>query len=403
MKRWPFALAQATGVIGLAAVFYWWFVVSRPDQPTAASVPPSRISNVARPVAQLLTVQLDSEGLRRAEIQTAQAKLENIATEIRAPGTVEPNQYRSIVVSSVVGGTVVEVPARLGDSVRRGETLARIFSKTIAEAQRAYVSAAAMVEADHKKLMRTQKLVEIGAASRQELETVGAEHEAHASELESIRKTLLQLGVSENAITKLKSPADINAYVSVSAPISGTVLERKINQGQVIAEGMELFQIADLSSVWAIAEIYEQNFKDVRLRASARITTVAYPNREFVGKVTYIDPSVNPETRTSRARVEVPNPSGLLRLKMFVEIVFAGRTVQVVAVPEEAVQFIGEHSVVYQSDGRVKGKFVQKPVELGARGNGLYQILSGIQPGNTVVTKGSFLLRSESLRINPQQ
>ncbi|MGI8783427.1 MAG: efflux RND transporter periplasmic adaptor subunit [Acidobacteriota bacterium] len=161
--------------------------------------------------------------------------------------------------------------------------------------------------------------------------------------------------------------------------------------------------VSYLSTVWVVGDLYEHNFRDVRIGSRARITTVAYPGREFHGKVSYIDPQVNPETRTSRVRAEVSNSDARFRLNMFVELRFEGRGDAVISVPEQAVQFVGDRAVVYQPDPKIAGKFLQKPVELGNKGAGSYEVLGGLQPGGRVVTKGSFILRSESLRMNPQQ
>ncbi|MGI8783440.1 MAG: efflux RND transporter periplasmic adaptor subunit [Acidobacteriota bacterium] len=402
MKHRRLLIASVLVLVSLLAAAAWW--VSRERERSAAVEVPRSISPPAKAsVPAVVVVQLDGESAKRAEIQTAAVETRPVAQEIRAPGTVEPNQYRNVTVSSIVAGTVTAVTAKLGDFVGRGRSLATISSKEVAEAQRAYVTAAAMVEADHKRVVRTEKLLAIGAASRQELEAVQAEHAEHASELESARERLLQMGINAATIAKLTSATAIGADISVASPIAGTVLERKINLGQVISEGVEMFTVTDLSTVWVVGNLYEQNFRDVRIGSRARITTVAYPGRKFYGRVSYIDPQVNPETRTSRVRVEVSNPAGRFRLNMFVELSFEGKGDAVVSVPEEAVQFVGDLAVVYQPDPKIAGTFLQKRVELGNKGAGFYEVLGGLQSGGRVVTKGSFILRSESLRMNPQQ
>lgn len=402
MKRRSFLIASLVVLVSLLATAAWWLNRERGSK-TAVEIARPVSPPAKTPVSSVVVVQLDGEAAKRAEIQTATVELRPVAQEIRVPGTVEPNQYRNVTVSSIVGGTVTAVTARLGDLVGQGRSLAVISSKEVAEAQRAYVAHAAMVEADHKRVVRTGKLLTIGAASRQELEAAVAEHAEHASELESARERLLQMGISAATIAKLTSATAIGADVSVASPIAGTVIERKVNLGQVISEGAEMFTVTDLSTVWVVGDLYEQNFRDVRVGSRARITTVAYPGREFYGKVSYIDPQVNPETRTSRVRVEVSNPAARFRLNMFVDLAFEGKGDAVVSVPEEAVQFVGDRAVVYQPDPKIAGKFLQRPVELGNKGAGFYEVLDGLQTGGRVVTKGSFILRSESLRMNPQQ
>jgi len=151
-----------------------------------------------------------------------------------------------------------------------------------------------------------------------------------------------------------------------------------------------------------VGDFYEQDFQTVRVGSEASLTTPAYPNLTLRGRVTYIDPRVDPQTRTAKVRVEVPNPDGRLRLGMYVTVSFTTRgREQAVVVPRTAVQTIGDRHVVFVPAKDEEGKFIQRPVQVGRLIGDSYTILDGLQPGEVVVTEGSFFLRAESLRSSP--
>src|SRR5438105_2173308 len=257
----------------------------------------------------------------------------------------------------------------------------------------------AMLVADHQKLHRTQQLVEIGAASRQEFEDVTATHASHATEVEAARQRLLLLGLSRAHVEALTNPSQIVSDVTVPAPIPGVITGRTANLGQVVSMGQELFVVTDLAQVWVIGDLYEQDFQTVRVGSEAALTTPAYPALTLRGRVTYIDPRVDPQTRTAKVRVEVPNAGGRLRLGMYATLAFTtpgGEST--VVLPRGAVQTIGERQVVFVPVQDEEGKFVARPVEVGPLRGDRVTIRSGVQPGEVVVTEGSFFLRAEMLR-----
>jgi RND family efflux transporter MFP subunit len=260
----------------------------------------------------------------------------------------------------------------------------------------------AMVAADHQKLQRTQQLVEIGAASRQEIEEITAVHASHATEVEAARQRLLLLGLSRVHVEALKSPNQVVADVIVPAPIPGVITSRMANLGQVVSLGHELFVVTDLSQVWVIGDLYEQDFQTVQVGSEAAMTTSAYPGLTLRGRVTYIDPRVDPQTRTAKIRVEVPNPQGQLRLGMYVTVTFTTRGGErTVVVPRAAVQTLGERHVVFMPVPDEEGKFVPRTVQVGPPRGDFATIRRGVEPGEDVVTEGSFFLRAEMLRNAP--
>ena len=288
---------------------------------------------------------LSPEAVSRAGITTAPAEEVASQATIQLPGTVMADAYREVKVA-LVGGIVTKVHVELGTTVKRGTPLATLFSPELAEAQTKYLSMQAMLTADHQKLQRTQQLVEIGAASRQDLEDVTAGHASHATEVEAARQRLLLLGLSRAHVEALKSPSHVVSDVVVR-PIAGVITSRAANLGQVVSMGQELFVVTDLSQVW-VGDLYEQDFQSVHVGSEAALTTPAYPALTLRGRVSYIDPRVDPQSRTAKVRVEVPNTEGRLRLGMYVTLAFTtpGRE-RTVVIPRAAVQTMGERQVVF--------------------------------------------------------
>jgi hypothetical protein len=172
------------------------------------------------------------------------------------------------------------------------------------------IPARAELEAHDRALQRTERLVEIGAASRQELERIHAEHTAQTANVQSARTKLELLGVSDAALEALAPGKDVDATTSVPAPIDGIVTERVANPGLNVDPSMKLFTVVDLSTVWVLADLYERDFVNVQVGSQVTVTTSAYPALSLRGRVSYIDPQVNLETRTARLRVEVQNTRG---------------------------------------------------------------------------------------------
>jgi membrane fusion protein, heavy metal efflux system len=372
------------------------------DMPAPAGAQPSLGASAATSNAPLadVVVPLSQDAVERAGIVVAPVMSGTSATEIRLPGVVEPNGYRQVVVTPLVAGRVTKVGPALGDRVRRGQTLAEIYSPALAEAQTRYVSAQAMLDAHDRELQRTQKLVEIGAASRQELEKIHAEHAAQTAAVQSARSQLELLGLSASALNNLTPGQNVNAITSVPAPIDGVVTERGANVGLNVDTATKLFAVVDLSTVWIVADVYEKDFSRVRVGTEATITTSAYSDLTLRGRVSYIDPQVSAETRTAKMRVEVPNPRGELRLGMYADVMVTGAPgASMPRVPRSAVQNVGDRTVIYLANSKEPGKFIEREVQLGAVSGDYVDVASGVQPGDVVVTAGSFFVRAERERL----
>jgi RND family efflux transporter MFP subunit len=341
---------------------------------------------------------LTPEAVQRAGIKTAAVRIDIAESISTVPATVTSNAYRETKVNSLVGGIVRAVHPELGAQVARGEMLAVVFSNELAEAQMKYLSLQAMLLADRQKLARTQKLVEIGAASRQELEEVTAAHDARATEVAAARQRLLLLGLNTSEVGRLQDASQVVSEVVVASPTAGTVLARSVNTGQVVGAGQELFTVADLSTVWVIGDLYEKDFGSVRVGTPATVMVPATPGVSLRGRVAYIDPRVDPATRTAKVRVEVANATGALRLGMFVQMSFlVGSGERRTVVPRAAVQSIGGRTVVYVATDE-EGRFVERSVKVGSSTGDTVDVVEGLKSGETVVTEGSFFVRAEASR-----
>jgi membrane fusion protein, heavy metal efflux system len=346
-------------------------------------------------------IVLAPEALTRAGIKMAPVTAISAGAAVTVPGSVMVNAYREVKVTPIAPGIVTKVHVELGAVVRRGAPLVTLFSAELAESQTKYMSMSAMLEADHQKLERTRKLVDIGAASRQDLEEATAIHEAHATEVEAARQRLQLLGLSAEQVRTLTSPSQVVSTIVVPAPITGVITTRSANLGQVVAMGQELLSVTDLSEVWVVGDLYEQDFTMVRVGSDAAITTPAYPGLTLRGRVSYIDPRVDPQARTAKARIEVPNTDGRLRLGMYVTVSFTTAGGHALVVPRSAIQAIGDRQVVFVPAENEDGKFLQRQVRLGPPIGEHYRVLSGLKLGESVVTEGSFFLRAEVLRNAP--
>lgn len=366
------------------------------SNPAPAAAPRSTAPSAAGEDA--VEVTLSPEAIERAGIKTTVVRSQATAGSITVPGTVTSNAYRETKATALVGGIVKSVAAELGVAVSRGQALAIVVSTELADAQMKYLSAQAMLVADHQKLTRTEKLVTLGAASRQELDDVIAAHAAHETEVAAARQRLLLLGLSSERVSSLRSADQIVSEVSVASPGNGTVVTRAVNTGQVVSAGQELFVVADLSTLWIIADLYEKDFASVGVGSEA---TVIVPGTPAIrGRVAYIDPRVDPATRTAKVRVEVPNRGEALRLGMFTNVSFSVPSASgvVAVIPRAAVQAVGNRSVVYVAVDGESGRFIERVVKLGTPAGDTVEVIGGLKPGERVVNEGSFFLRAEAAR-----
>ena len=352
------------------------------------------------------TITLSSEAAENARIKietVGEKSMGAEATGAPVTGTVQANIYRSTPLVSLVGGVVRHVNVELGQNVRQGQSLAVVFSDDLAKAQSEYLSTVAELDEHHKHHSRTMKLVEIGAASREELEQATTKLRTAEAAVASQRQRLLLLGLPAQRISQLNSSTQVSSEVSLPAPISGTVISRSVNPGEVISADKELLRVSDLSSVWVIAQVYEKDLGKIRMGSGATISSDAYPGRVFRGQVSYMDPVIDQTTRTAQVRVDLANPGQLLKIGMYVNVAFAtlgGSESTTPVVPKIAVQNINNQQVVFVAT-KEPNVFALRPIRLDTERNGFFPVLEGLTVGAQIVTDGSFLLRAEWLKLDP--
>lgn len=369
------------------------------SSPASPAAEPAREPTASAALPDVV-VTIGKEGIERAGITVATVAAGATSDGLRAPGVVEPNAYKQVIVTPIISGRITRVMAELGQQVQRGQAIAQIFSPELSEAQARYISARAMLEAHERELARTEKLVEIGAASRQELERIHAEHAARGADVQSAASRLQLLGLSADAMQALGAGATETATTSVPAPMSGVVTERLANVGLNVDPATKLFTIIDLSTVWIVADLYEKDFVRVHIGSAATITTQAYPDLVLQGRVSYIDPHVSTETRTAKVRIEVANARNELRLGLYVEALFGGAGgASTLMIPRSAVQNVGDRTVVYLVNPKAPETFVEREVRLGAASGDQVAVLTGVQKGDVVVGQGSFSVRAERERL----
>jgi RND family efflux transporter MFP subunit len=399
------ALAGAALLAVGASAGYVVFAATRASAPNPSTMPAAvaPAATVAASAGTAIVVPMAEEARTRAGIVLTPVAFGAVGSSLRLPGVVEANAYRRVAVTPLAAGRVTRIGPQLGDRVVRGQIIAEIFSPELAEAQASYVSARAELDAHDRELARMEKLVQLGSASRQELERVVAEHTARRTAVQSGASRLKLLGVADEAIEHLGvGHSATSATLAVPAPLSGVVTERPANVGLNVDSATPLATIVDLSTVWVMADVYEKDFGRVRVGMPATVTAGALPELSLTGKVTYIDPQVNPEARTAKARVEVANPHQELRLGMLADVRLESTagTPRGITVPRKAVQSLFDRSVVYVLNPANEGAFIERTVRLGEATGDTVAVLAGLESGDVVVSDGSFHVRAERERLS---
>jgi cobalt-zinc-cadmium efflux system membrane fusion protein len=301
----------------------------------------------------------------------------NVAPELKVTGTVSPDISRAIPVISVTSGRILEVHARLGDTVTKGQLMLRVQSSDISQAFSDYRQASADETLSKAQLDRAKLLFDKGAIAQKDLE-VAQDTEAKA------------LITVETALDRLKvlgaDPKKPSTIVDIVAPVSGVVTDQQVTNaaGTQGLASPNPFVISDLSRVWIICDVYENNLAHVQLNEFADIRLNAYPGEVFKGRISNIGPVLDPNIRTAKVRIEMENP-GMMRLGMFVQATFHGPHKQARAVvPASAILHLHDRDWVYVpvSDGAFRRVEVQSGQMLSP---GQQEIISGLHPGDRVV------------------
>ncbi|MEP6703225.1 MAG: efflux RND transporter periplasmic adaptor subunit [Acidobacteriota bacterium] len=264
-------------------------------------------------------------------------------------------------------------------------------------------TAMAKLEEATKRLERAKRLLTVNPERKNEIDRTFAQRQSMEAKADAEREKLLVLGLSLQRIDQIRKTRRVSSELPIQSPVSGTVTARAVNSGEVVEANKELMKVTNLSTVWVIAQVYEKDVSRLRVGSGASITTDAYPGRLFRGHVTYIDPNLNPETRTIAARIELENPGQVLKIGMYVNAAFgslgsAESTVPVI--PSSAVQNIDNRPLVFVATDK-PNVFILRYVRLGTEADGKYIVLEGLNVGDKIVNDGSFSLRAEWLKQHP--
>ncbi len=342
-------------------------------------------------------VEPGPEMLRHMEIRTAPVSLRVLPPELQTTGRVDFVQDRLAHVSPRIPGRVEEVLARLGDPVRKGQVLAVIDSIELGKAKADYLQARAREELHRQNFEREAGLFAQRISSEKEMLVAKAARLEATAGLRNAEETLRLYGIGEDAIRSMSYDDGQVLLLPVRAPLPGRVVEKHVTVGELVVPERSLFTIADLGHVWVWIDVYERDLGNVHLDDDVAVTVDACPGVTFEGKLSYLSAQVNAETRTVLARIDVINTEGQLRPGMFARVTLTDphsqASVPSVVVPSGAVQRDGDDFVVFVE--QATGRFERRVVTVGRTANRFVEILSGVDPEDTVVVEGGFLLKSE--------
>jgi cobalt-zinc-cadmium efflux system membrane fusion protein len=329
-------------------------------------------------------------------VKTVRPEYRMHVTTIETSGKAQFNEEQLVRVQAPATGRVVEVLARPGDVVEPGQRLLVLDSPDLGSAKSDYAKAVADAERADKAVTLARELFEAKAIAQKELRESENDYKKAAAERERAAARLRTLGVTAEQLPEIASRADASTRITVTASRSGVIVERNVNVGQVVAYGqsdtpVNLFVIADLSTMWILADVYEPDVPRVRLGQPVTVTLPCCPGDRYEGRVTYISDTVDKETRTVKVRAVVSNRGRAFKAEMFVKVAIGTGAKRVLAIPESAGQTEDRQTFVFVENG--KDSFARRPVRLGASFDGYVEVLDGVGPDDQVVTSGSILLK----------
>jgi cobalt-zinc-cadmium efflux system membrane fusion protein len=302
------------------------------------------------------------------------------------------DEYKLVRVGANVTGRIVEVYAMLGDNIRAGDALARIASPELTQAQLAYLRAASRTRLAEKAAERAHHLLSADVIAVAEVERRESELQVARAELDAAKDQLRLLGVDDGAFKKV-TEGHIIPSVAIKSSLGGIVIERNIAIGQVVQPSDQLFQVADLSSVWVIGDVPEQIASNVRVGQHVEIHVPALGDISFDGLIIFVADTVNPLTRTVMVRTVVENPQRKLKPSMLAIMHITDNPTKSLVVPEAAVVREGSQDYVFLAQGG--NRFLRIPVELGPEVADMRPVLKGLAIDQSIVVDGAFHLDNE--------
>lgn len=379
--RFPFHIRQLKAAIAMCSALVVFVAGCKGKDEGSGAPPPAKVVEVSN----MSLITIDAKDVAKFPIVTA-GKIEAPA-ELSATGTVFPDVSREVPVISLANGRVVDIKTRLGDNVKKGQLLFSVQSPDVTNAFNTYVKAANDEQLTNRAYIRAEDLFKHGVISQAMIEQAeDAEKDAKA-DLEAADAQLTIFGLDK---------AHPTSIVHVHAPISGVIIGQNVTNaaaaGVTLSGTATAFTIADLSTVWILCDVYENDISQLQLGQEARVKLNAYPDRILRGHVGDIGPVLDPSLRTAKVRIELPNPApGILKLGMFVTATFSSNDKKTfTVVPADAVLHLHDRDWVYIPAG--DNQFKRTEVRAGAMLEGNRQeILSGLESGTQVVTNALLL------------
>ena len=358
-----------------------------PDEKKASEAEPDHAAGKGEHAA-AGAIKLTGAEIAAAGVKSAKAVEETVRAGITVTATIQPNQDRVAHVAPRVPGRLLEVPAKLGDTVRAGQILATVDSVEVGEASAAYHQASSQLVVAKSEFERAEKLYgEQVVAQKEFLRSRGEYERARAAQAAALDKLRL-MGVKPSAAATSTLP--------VTAPFAGTIIEKHAVIGELAQPDKPLFTLLDLSTVWIEANLYEKDLARIRPGSEATVTVSAYPDERFEGRLAYVSATVERESRTVKARIEVPNGDRRLKPDMFATaVVQTEERSRAIAVPTDAVVLIDNRSTVFVKDA---DGFEPRAVEVGDVVNDRQIVKAGLKAGDEVVVSGAYALKSRLLK-----
>ncbi|HSH74047.1 MAG TPA: efflux RND transporter periplasmic adaptor subunit [Methylophilaceae bacterium] len=330
------------------------------------------------------------------QVKLATVGMQDIREILRVPGSIQVDEQRVARLGASVTGRIHDIDAVLGQHVKQGQVLATLNSTELAQNQLSYIKALQQISLQTKAVERARLLLESDVISAAELQRREAELAAARADLFAARDQLLVLGMSESAIKQLTNTGQMRSFSSVISRVSGTVISRKVNLGQVVQPAEELFIVADLSHVWAVAEVPEQQIELIQEGEEVNIEIPALGDKEITGKLIYVGDVVNPQTRTVTVRTDIDNTSGAIKPDMLVSMLVQSKPTPRVSIPVQGIVRENDKNHVFVKIA--PNKYRLREVVLGTQYDGLAAVISGVDEGEVVVSEGAFHLNNERKR-----
>ena len=326
-------------------------------------------------------------------LKFGEPEITNVTGTLRVSAHIETDARRIARVGSPVAGRILKLLMFEGEYVKSGTVLAMLHSTDLSDTQVALIKAYSQQGLAAAAEQRAEQLVKADVIGRAELERRRAELLQASTEAASYRTQLLGLGMTEAQIRNLETTRKLSADYPIAAPKSGTVLTREITIGQVVQPSDPAFTIADLSSVWVVANVPEEDAGHLQKGMEVEVRIPALPQHRIEGQLSFVSPIVDPSTRTVEVRMDVPNPRGLLKPDELASMTFIGHADRKLTVPNAAVVREGNKDYVFVQDG--PRKCVLREISLGEEENDRRVVFSGVQQGERIVTDGAFHLNNQ--------